>query len=129
MGYVATSRGLGYAAGYQLLGYCPGTNIPRFMQFPDGTQRCLTQAEIDDPNFSWGTSPHSTVQVPPAAKPVLTTGPTVDKVASFFPAPVSVLSAGGSISSYFDSALAWAKANPLYAALGAGAILFLVVKR
>ncbi len=39
-------KGLGFPAGYAAVGYCPGTNNPNYMSFPDGSMHCVTDAEM-----------------------------------------------------------------------------------
>lgn len=131
MSYVSTiRRGLGaLPQGYYISGLC--ANGPGYqLVFPDGSAQCLSDAAIS----AYGTAanvngvppilaPSSAVPVQPAGStaPIgqsnLTIGPSI---------PPDLLSGG--IQTYFDSALAWVKANPLLAAAGAVGI-FLVVKR
>ena len=88
-------KGLGFAPGYRAVGYCPGTNLPNYMAFPDGSYQCVTDAQMMQlacsgtsvPNFTQlpngsyqciydPAAPAGSSGGPPATPPVTSTPPT-----------------------------------------------------
>lgn len=131
-------RGLGESGlpqGYQITGYCPGTNMPNYVMKPDGSQVCYSDADLarlmnlpvesitqTDPVIG---TPGTVTSQPTTGGTTTTTTPTANGGTIITIAPNPSGAASSASASGFDP-IAFAKQYWMW--LAGGAALFFLAK-